>query len=62
MTSAVQRQGAAAVDADRVTRTAPQWAWDIIDQTLALDSQSGAFSLDLREDIARALDAMGADQ
>ena len=47
-----------------VTRSAPQWAWDIIDQTLALDAQSGAFSRDLREDIARAIEAMDeeADQ
>ena len=43
---------------DIVLRAAPRWAWDILDETLALDAESGAFSADLRADIARALDAV----
>lgn len=41
-----------------VTRSAPRWAWDTIDETLAQDSMSSAFSADLRADIAAAVDAM----
>ena len=37
---------------------APRWAWDILDDTLALDAESGAFDMAVRADIARALDAV----
>ena len=36
-------------------RYAPEWAWDILLETLSMDTESKAFSLDLREDIKRAL-------
>lgn len=42
------------------TRTAPRWAWDIIDQTLELDQESAACTPDLRADIGRAYAAMRA--
>lgn len=41
-----------------ITRTAPAWAWDIIDETLDMDSQSNAFDRNLRQEIAAALKAM----
>jgi hypothetical protein len=41
-----------------ITRQAPAWAWDIIDETLAMDAQSRAFDRALRDDIKRALEAM----
>lgn len=41
-----------------VDRAAPRWAWDIIDETLAMDSQSKAFDPELRDQIAAALRAM----
>ena len=41
-----------------VKRAAPRWAWDVIDETLAMDANSHAFSQDLRDDIATALEAM----
>lgn len=41
-----------------VTRSAPRWAWDTIDETLALDAHSPAFDPKLREAIAGALEAM----
>ena len=41
-----------------VDRTAPRWAWDIIDETLRADSQSSAFSRDLRDQINAANAAM----
>lgn len=44
--------------ADMITRRAPQWAWDIVDETLDMDSQSIAFDKSLRRDIAKAIDAI----
>lgn len=41
-----------------VIRQAPQWAWDIIDQTLEMDSQSISCSRDLREEIKAAYESM----
>lgn len=41
-----------------VDRSAPRWAWEIIDETLDMDAVSSAFSGDLREGIRRALMAM----
>lgn len=41
-----------------VTRSAPAWAWEIIDETLAMDERSKAFSADLRENIGAANTAM----
>lgn len=41
-----------------VTRCAPRWAWDLIDETLSLDANSKAFDRDLRQDIERAQNAM----
>lgn len=41
-----------------ITRQAPQWAWNIIDETLAMDADSKAFNADLRNAINDALGAM----
>lgn len=41
-----------------ITRQAPAWAWEIIDETLAMDADSKAFSADLRAAINDALAAM----
>lgn len=37
-----------------VSRAAPAWAWETIDQTLEADAHSRAFDQDLRESIRRA--------
>lgn len=39
-------------------RSAPQWAWELIDETLAMDARSKAFDPDLRARIGRAYRAM----
>lgn len=41
-----------------VVRQAPRWAWDLIDETLELDSRSRNFDPELRADIRTALHAM----
>ena len=41
-----------------LTRSAPRWAWDIIDETLHMDISSSAFDKGLREEIRSARDAM----
>ncbi len=41
-----------------VDRSAPRWAWDIIDETLAADAKSSAFSEDLRTSVENATIAM----
>jgi hypothetical protein len=41
-----------------ITRQAPAWAWDIIDETLAADARSRAFDAATRNEIGAALDAM----
>ena len=41
-----------------ITRQAPAWAWDIIDETLATDARSSAFDAATRGEIGAALDAM----
>lgn len=41
-----------------VTRSAPRWAWDLMDETLEIDAGSGSFSKELRDDISAAMDAM----
>lgn len=41
-----------------VDRSAPRWAWDIIDETLAMDAESKAFDASLRASIAAANLAM----
>ena len=41
-----------------VTRSAPTWAWETIDETLAMDARSSAFDETLRREIQAALDAM----
>lgn len=38
-----------------VSRAAPRWAWEIIDQTLACDAQSSAFDAATRADVDAAL-------
>lgn len=45
-------------DNECVTRSAPRWAWEIIDETLDTDSKSNAFSTALRTSIEDALIAM----
>lgn len=45
-------------DTEIIYRSAPRWAWEIIDETLALDAKSGAFDFDLRQRIADATTAM----
>jgi hypothetical protein len=41
-----------------VSRAAPAWAWELIDETLAMDAQSKAFDEDTRKAVGRALAAM----
>lgn len=41
-----------------VSRSAPRWAWDIIDETLAMDAERKAFDASLRADISAATLAM----
>jgi hypothetical protein len=41
-----------------VSRAAPAWAWEIIDETLEADSRSPAFDADLRRQIGEAYAAM----
>lgn len=41
-----------------VSRAAPRWAWDIIDETLGMDACSKAFDAGLRESIRKAHAAM----
>lgn len=41
-----------------VTRSAPCWAWDLIDETLEMDSRSPAFDQGLRDRIHNAISAM----
>lgn len=41
-----------------VTRSAPRWAWDTIDETLEMDARSSAFDKELREAVALALKSM----
>lgn len=43
---------------EAVTRSAPRWAWDVIDETLAMDAKSSAFTTDLRGQIKAAIEAM----
>lgn len=43
---------------ENVVRSAPRWAWDVIEETLRMDAQSGAFSPELRRKIANALEAV----
>ena len=38
-----------------VSRAAPRWAWEIIDQTLALDAESKAFDEATRADVRAAV-------
>ena len=45
-------------ESEIVTRSAPQWAWDIIDETLACDAESNAFDRALRLEIKKAMEAM----
>ena len=45
-------------DAEVVSRAAPRWAWEIIDQTLEADSLSSAFDPNLRAMIRAATVAM----
>ena len=45
-------------DEELVNRVAPRWAWEIIDETLAMDSTSKAFDAGLRKKIGAALTAM----
>jgi len=41
-----------------VTRSAPEWVWDLIDETLAMDTQSKAFDQHLRTRIGASILAM----
>lgn len=41
-----------------VTRCAPQWAWDLIDETLMMHANSNVIDRDLREMIDDALRGM----
>lgn len=41
-----------------VDRSAPRWAWEVIDETLAMDCESKAFTPELRKAISDAYDAM----
>ena len=45
-------------DKEIVTRCAPRWAWEVIDETLACDVEAGNFDPDLRAAIACSLAAM----
>lgn len=41
-----------------ITRSAPLWAWNLIDETLYADTQNKAFDKSLRDEIAGAIRAM----
>lgn len=41
-----------------VYRSAPRWAWDIMDETLDADTRSHAFDPSLRESVRSAINAM----
>ncbi len=41
-----------------VTRCAPRWAWDTIDETLTIDADSAKFDEKRRNQISAAQDAM----
>ena len=41
-----------------VTRRAPRWAWEIMDETLSMDMCSPAFGQELRDEIMRACKAV----
>lgn len=41
-----------------VSRQAPRWAWELIDETLLMDIQASNFDPPLRDEIERATDAM----
>lgn len=45
-------------DDEMVSRCAPRWAWEVIDETLALDQRSSSFDADLRASIEQATTAM----
>ena len=45
-------------DDEIVLRSAPRWAWNVIDETLAVDVRSIAFDPALRSEIASAVEAM----
>ena len=40
------------------TRVAPRWAWEVLDETLALDAESGHIDGPVRDSIARAVAAV----
>jgi hypothetical protein len=48
-------------DQEIVTRRAPRWAWDTIDETLENDANSSAFSKELRDEIQDAIDEIQED-
>jgi len=41
-----------------VTRSAPRWAWDIIDNTLYMDAKSKGFDEETRADVSMAMDGV----
>lgn len=41
-----------------VTRSAPRWAWQIMDETLEMDTKSKGFDFNLRVQIRNSLTAM----
>jgi len=43
---------------EMVTRQAPRWAWELIDETLANDAQSTSFDAETRGDVSAAFTAM----
>ena len=45
-------------EAEIVTRSAPRWAWNIIDQTLELDANAKNFDTAPRDEIGLAYQAM----
>lgn len=60
---AVYDAGRSAVTAKRLEepvecRSAPVWAWDIIDEALGIDAVSNASDKELRGEVQRAIDAM----
>lgn len=46
------------LDDEIVTRCAPEWAWQVIDETLELDRGSPAFAPELKQEISEAYEAM----
>lgn len=40
-----------------VTIKMPVWAWELMTETLWMDSESGMFDCDLREDLKTALES-----